>query len=335
MNTHALQALNKLSTRLGQQPLLVQGAGGNISFKEKDILWVKASGKWLAHAESENIFVAVNLNNIYQDIVNDVLDPVNKHIIDSNSLRPSIETTLHALLPHKVVLHVHSINALCWAVNKNGEHLLKELLQGLKWVWVDYHRPGLALTHAVKAKLKEKPDILILANHGLVIGADDCVAAEKLLNEVEERLQRMPRESIDPDYEYLNKIQQATGWQLPVEAVMHSLATDPLSFQLAIAGAMYPDHVVFLKAKAPYLMAENLSTITTVILTDNANYVLIKDKGVLVSQDISNTAQQMLLCQTLLLLRLCQDESINYLSKNDIHQLLNWEAEKYRQKLIK
>jgi len=52
-----LHELNNLSARIGRQPLLVQGAGGNTSLKDNNILWVKASGKWLAEAGNENIFV--------------------------------------------------------------------------------------------------------------------------------------------------------------------------------------------------------------------------------------------------------------------------------------
>ena len=35
---------------IGADPLLVQGAGGNVSWKEDGTLWIKASGKWLAGA---------------------------------------------------------------------------------------------------------------------------------------------------------------------------------------------------------------------------------------------------------------------------------------------
>ncbi len=49
-----------LSAALGQDPLQVQGPGGNTSIKSGDIMWIKASGTDLADAEHEDIFVAVN-----------------------------------------------------------------------------------------------------------------------------------------------------------------------------------------------------------------------------------------------------------------------------------
>jgi rhamnose utilization protein RhaD (predicted bifunctional aldolase and dehydrogenase) len=329
-----LSELNHISKKIGQNITLVQGAGGNTSFKNDGVLWVKASGKWLAQAEQENIFVAVDLEKVCDDIKHDVADPVSRHVLSDNGLRPSIETTLHALLPQRVVLHVHSINAIAWAVNKKGESLLEKLLTGLKWAWVPYCKPGINLTHAVKAKLTDKPDILILGNHGLVVGADTFAEAEKRLAEVEKRLQRLARNVIAPDDEYLKKIQQNTGWHLPLNPEVHSLATDPLSFQLAMAGAMYPDHVVFLKAQPFYLIETDLAAATQAINSSEALYVLIKDKGVLVNPKIATAAQQMLLCQALILLRVQANDDVQYLNDNDVDALLNWEAEKYRQQMV-
>ena len=55
-------AFRTLSARLGQDPLRVQGPGGNTSIKSNDVMWIKASGTELANAESDPIFVAVDRN---------------------------------------------------------------------------------------------------------------------------------------------------------------------------------------------------------------------------------------------------------------------------------
>ena len=52
------EEIEELCNKLGEDQLLVQGAGGNISWKEDDTLWVKASGTWLSKALQENIFLA-------------------------------------------------------------------------------------------------------------------------------------------------------------------------------------------------------------------------------------------------------------------------------------
>jgi len=43
-------AFRALSARLGQDPLQVQGPGGNTSVKSGDVMWIKASGTELADA---------------------------------------------------------------------------------------------------------------------------------------------------------------------------------------------------------------------------------------------------------------------------------------------
>ena len=48
----------------------MQGAGGNISWKDDKELWVKASGKWIADAKKEEIFVKVDLKDLQEKINN-------------------------------------------------------------------------------------------------------------------------------------------------------------------------------------------------------------------------------------------------------------------------
>jgi rhamnose utilization protein RhaD (predicted bifunctional aldolase and dehydrogenase) len=48
-----LDDLRRMSARVGANILLVQGAGGNSSVKRDDVLWVKASGRWLSEAKGE------------------------------------------------------------------------------------------------------------------------------------------------------------------------------------------------------------------------------------------------------------------------------------------
>ena len=52
----------KFSQNIGNNLDLVQGAGGNTSFKDGEILWVKASGCWLRDALRREIFIPLILN---------------------------------------------------------------------------------------------------------------------------------------------------------------------------------------------------------------------------------------------------------------------------------
>ena len=102
------EAFVALSARLGADPLLVQAAGGNTSIKRDGALWIKASGKELRAAQADTIFVPVDLAGVRAGIARDEADPTAGRVQGDTALRPSIETTLHALLPQRVVLHLHS-----------------------------------------------------------------------------------------------------------------------------------------------------------------------------------------------------------------------------------
>ena len=100
--------INQFCAQLGQDPLMVQGAGGNVSWKEDNALWVKASGTWLAHADKKDIFVPVNLPDLNKSIVAQRFDASPK-LIGDHQLRPSIDTIFHALMPQIIVVHLHVV----------------------------------------------------------------------------------------------------------------------------------------------------------------------------------------------------------------------------------
>jgi len=106
------QQINVMCSELGQDHLIVQGAGGNFSWKEDDVLWVKASGTWLSQATKKNIFVSVDLKEIQHKIAQNDFE-ITPATLDQAALKPSIETILHALMPQKFVAHLHPVDLVC------------------------------------------------------------------------------------------------------------------------------------------------------------------------------------------------------------------------------
>jgi rhamnose utilization protein RhaD (predicted bifunctional aldolase and dehydrogenase) len=319
MSDPALAALAALSARLGRDPMLVQGGGGNTSIKIADTLWVKASGKWLAAAESEPVFVPVDLGGVRAAIAADLPDPVSGHARPGSALRPSIETSLHALLPHRVVLHLHSVNCLAAVVLRDGEARIAAALEGLSWAWVPYCRPGLDLTRAT-ARLHGGPhDVIVLENHGLVIGAADCAAAQRLVDEVERRFAVPSRPAPPADLAVLGRAAAAGTWTCARDPRLHALATDPANLAHALAGPLFPDQVVFL---GPRLSCDPGST--------DAAACLVPGCGTLLRQDITDGQEAMLLCLALLLPRLATDAPLMPLPEDEIRAIGGWEAEAYR-----
>ena len=141
MTPDMLRELAEFSAAIGRDPEQVQAAGGNTSTKEDGLLWVKASGLWLADALQQDIFVPVRLATVLEAVEAGEADPVTAAVageLNPSGLRPSIETTLHALLPHRIVVHTHSVRTIALAIRADAEALLAERLDGLRWLCLLY-----------------------------------------------------------------------------------------------------------------------------------------------------------------------------------------------------
>lgn len=326
-----LDDLRDMSARVGKNLLLVQGAGGNSSVKDGDVLWVKASGTWLADAGEKDIFVPVSLSAARAALAQgDERVPLAPGA--TTTLRGSIETSLHALMPHPVVLHVHSVNTIAWAVRTDAAGKLARRLDGLAWRYLDYCHPGLPLAQAVsKAITDDVVDVLILGNHGLVVGAANCTAAEALVADVETRLALETRDTPPVDDAALRAICAGTDYRLPSDPRCHGIATDRHNLAVATGGSLYPDHVVFLGPAMPTL--ENGKRLEEANGPLSPVAILIPGKGSIIRKDASAGAEAMLSCLALVTCRLPQNAEIHYLTAQNEHALLNWDAERYRQQL--
>ena len=135
--------LKELSAKLGNDLSLIQASGGNTSIKLDGKLWVKASGKKLKNALNEDIFVSLDLIKILNELsINNSKKELNYKNICSSSLRASIETSLHAIMPYKVVLHTHSVDTIAITLISNSHNYLNKLMKDINWKFIPYYKPG-------------------------------------------------------------------------------------------------------------------------------------------------------------------------------------------------
>jgi len=250
-----IDCLLSLSARIGRNRLLTQASNGNTSIKLDRVLWIKASGKWLSNALHEEIFVPIDLE-LAKDCLR-VKNGLRSVPVDLSrrNLRPSIETAMHAVLGHRVVVHVHSVNSIALAIRSDARRHLRRRLDGLQWRWVPYVPSGLPLAGAIKRVVRDSPrtDVIVLGNHGLIVCGNNCDAVQELLEEVETRLTLHPRPAPDFDHDFLGRLAQDSGWRLPEHAALHALATDPTSRQIFSGGVLYPCQAIFLGGFEPPL----------------------------------------------------------------------------------
>ena len=324
-----LPELATLSARIGADPLLIQAAGGNTSVKDEGVMWIKASGTLLADAQTRDIFVPVDLPAMRAGLDDPQVDAdqAAQFTLGGQTLRPSIETSLHAVFAQRVVVHVHCVNTLAHAVRQDAAAQLAERMAGFDWCLVPYAKPGANLARAVRAGLGPNTDVAILTNHGLIVAASSVAEAEALLARVVSALHAPPNPPRPVDLEGLSAL-AAPGWEIPPpEAAVHQLALESGRLHQATVGSLYPDHVIFCGMGAQT---------TTGPLPDPEGappFLLVPGLGAVVRTDASAGAVALMNCLGDVLLRVPPDAALSYLSLEQNAELLDWDAEKYRQAL--
>jgi len=333
LHEQAVVSLRDLSARVGSNPLLVQASNGNTSIKLDGILWLKASGKWLARALHDDMFVPLELAAVRDSIQNPTgLVPSR---VQESDLRPSIETPMHAILRHRVVIHVHSINTIAWAIRLDGPAQLKQRLDPLHWQWIPYAASGIPLARAIETAVALAPDtdVLILGNHGLVVCGADCDSAEKLLFEVERRLVIAPRPFPKPDTAVLGTLARSSSWQFPDVDSLHSLATDEVSLRILKGGVLYPCQATFLGHTMPLLPLTVLASKMPDPFNGKVNsppFVAVERSGVMLNKKMTTAERATLLGLAQVTQRTEASAKLRYLQRDEVANVLNADAHGYK-----
>ncbi len=177
------------SRLIGSEPDLVLHGGGNTSLKttardlfgrEIEIMHVKGSGSDLALVEPAGL-PALRLEPLRAlralDALSDeqMVAEQRRALLDPRAPTPSIETLLHAFLPHKFVDHSHADAILALTNQPDGERRVRALF-GDRVAWVPYTMPGFALAKSAALAFEKHPDVegLVLEKHGLITFGDDA-----------------------------------------------------------------------------------------------------------------------------------------------------------------
>lgn len=322
---------------IGADPMLVQGAGGNVSWKDGNTLWVKASGTCLADAAHQDIFVPVDLPHLAGALASGDFS-VTPRLRSESQLRPSIETLLHALMPHQVVVHLHVVEILARLVRNNfNDDIMGLLGSHLRWVSTGYHKPGAALAQAVSTALGSVPaaEVVLLQNHGVVIGGANVAEIKRRLRTLIVKLAAKPRRpAMSRSYESTLTVTGCEPYALVAEPFIQQLAIDTTLFnRLSSSWALYPDHVVFLGPHpACYGSVDALRT-ELAYAGLQPELVFVRGVGVFTKPGFSAGKMAQLRCYYDVLSRQPEESDINVLNDEQIAELLNWDAERYRMQL--
>ncbi|MCW5695668.1 MAG: bifunctional aldolase/short-chain dehydrogenase [Bauldia sp.] len=190
-------ALRVYTTRLlGRDPALVLHGGGNTSVKtrvkdalgtEHEVLCVKGSGWDMGDIEPAGL-PAVRLDALRRLRALTALsdeEMVNQQrlaLLDSKAPNPSVETLLHAFLPHKFVDHTHA-NAILSLVDQPDSAALAAEIFGDEMAFLPWIFPGFDLSIAASEAFERGRHVkgLILDRHGIFTFADTAREAYELM----------------------------------------------------------------------------------------------------------------------------------------------------------
>ena len=199
------------SRLLGRDKSLVLHGGGNTSVKmreknlfgeEEDILYVKGSGWDLETIEAPG-FTPVSLGYVKRlaqlPSLSDpqMVNELNTHTLRAGAPSPSVETILHAILPHTYVDHTHADAVLSVSNAPDGEKRVREIY-GDRVVVIPYIMAGFDLAAYCAREFPKqagKSTIgMVLLSHGIFsFGKDARESYERMIELVsmaEEYLQK-------------------------------------------------------------------------------------------------------------------------------------------------
>ncbi|MCD4785408.1 MAG: class II aldolase/adducin family protein [Candidatus Eremiobacteraeota bacterium] len=364
-----IKELVKISQYAGSDILLVQGGGGNASVKSRDKrkMWIKASGFRLSEVTDEKGYVVTDLRSLVSLMHSKKMNHkefsggLKLSVIGDSTLRPSMETGFHAVLP-RVVLHTNPVYVNAFACMEDGELAIMEVMNQ-EMVWVKYKPPGFELSVEVDRVCRgyselngHLPPDIILRNHGFIAcgdSADKVIsstgkfvdAGKRFFGELHsdallctgppDKLVKWAGEmekSLQEHFKQISYFARATKYSTLLDAALDVE-------MLLESGPLVPDDVVYYSGKV--LPAEISNSSEKWISTrpgplPGRFIIAVEGYGVVFvgpSYKTIDTMEENFLANILVRTLISGRGSIRSLPPDEIETILNMDAEKYRQAL--
>lgn len=289
MNTKPeIKDLLDISNFYGSNKEFVIAGGGNTSFKNKDTIWIKASGFPLATLSEEGL-VALDREKLREvSLKSYPEDPLQREeavkkdlyasILDtSTGRRPSVETSLHDLIAYRFVVHLHPtvINSLL--CSRNAKKITDKLF-GDEVVFVPYTDPGYILFKKLEKEIRsyretkgQDPKVILLENHGSFVAADSTEEIRSIYSDLVFKISgeiRLNETPLPLDYSrimhtVLPALRMMTGNGKPLvvrmrnNTLLNEFCRNQQEFH-KISMPLTPDIIVYCKSR--YIYIENTAT---------------------------------------------------------------------------
>ena len=204
-----LELLVYRSNLLGSDQSITNTGGGNTSAKivealplsgePLEVLWVKGSGGDLRTSDRsdfssleqdkllalEAIYNAAEVKGPKTAIEDRMVGLYPHATFNLNPRAPSIDTPLHAFIPHAHVDHMHPNAVIAVAASRHSKELTREIWED-EVIWVPWQRPGFDLGLKLREVCRQHPDAkgALLAGHGIINWASSSKGCYELTLEL-------------------------------------------------------------------------------------------------------------------------------------------------------
>ena len=248
------------------------------------------------------------------------------------ALRPSVEVGFHSILK-KFVIHTHPVYANILCCSESGEELIAKAFKssGIPWIWVPYTMPGFYITYRIKQIIDEYketsksfPQVIFMQNHGLVVTADDAEECIELHTKVNNVIKEFFNIS-EPYPEIKLERRGDSEFVGETEFTVNYIRNNPIDLGF-FGRVLYPDQIVYLGDDQ--IAIDEISKKINII-TETGQ--VIYRTGYLESRTIEET-----LTAYLYVVHHIESNGLKLstMSSEDINRIKNWDAEKYRKKMV-
>jgi len=367
----SLEKLIATSNVYGSDPEYVIAGGGNTSWKTDKFMYVKGSGTEMATIKEEG-FVKVDLaqlDKIWSNIYSEDSDQREEEVLadlmasrfsSEGEKRPSVETLLHALLPFRYVVHTHPALVNGITCSRKGSEIISKLFKD-KAIWVPITNPGYILAKEVKEEIEkhmaaghEFPQMIFLQNHGVFIPGNSCEEIDSLYEEmfkvIKAEVDVFPDTAeIALDEDVVKLVQKAVYDALGHKMVVTGFANKNILTLSAskeafapLELAMTPDHIVYYGFKPVYSVSlEALQNDISDYVKENGvapRLAVVKGLGAFAfntSNSLTEKARMLFIDDVKVAVYAESFGGHQFMPKDQIDFIRNWEVEKYRFSLSK
>ncbi|MCC8019271.1 MAG: SDR family NAD(P)-dependent oxidoreductase [Rikenellaceae bacterium] len=366
-----IEQLVEISRHYGADSCYVIAGGGNTSYKDSEKLWVKASGSSLATITEEGFAVldrAKLADMATKQYSADTAEREEQVKCDlaaaclSSGRRPSVETSLHDIMPQAFIVHLHPtlVNALMCA--QDAEKATGEIF-GDSVLYIPYTDPGYVLFRKVADGLTQyrsahgrEPRAILLQNHGIFVGGEtpDEIKEtyEWIMSSIGGRIkEQLPagepvccpqaKEVIPALRAILSGEGTLKTLRVHSDGLTAEFSKSPEHFGL-VSQPFSPDIIVYCKSQYIYSETADIDSIAAQIraYTDRNGYtpkvLLIKGIGLVAVGDDARGAQVILdvFLDMMKIAWLAQSFGGEHpMTREQIEFIDNWEVENYRRKV--